>query len=146
MRVKRWITNNIGLKIISLVLAIVTWFYISLELEKIKSEEEQSIINMLNYEVVSKKLPVQLTIVGEARENCKVVMDKVIIEPATIIVIGPDSILSKVNFVRTVPVDISEYTQDVVREVELAPIAEGLNLKHGLVRVRIPIVKEQKEE
>ena len=30
---KKWFTNNPGLKIISLILAIVTWFYISGELK-----------------------------------------------------------------------------------------------------------------
>ncbi|MBN3038921.1 MAG: hypothetical protein JW869_05835 [Candidatus Omnitrophica bacterium] len=29
----KWINNNLGLKIVSLVLAVITWFYISGELK-----------------------------------------------------------------------------------------------------------------
>lgn len=142
MKAKEWITNNFGLKLVSLILAIGTWFYISLELTKLKSEEERAIISMLQYEVISKKLPVQLTIVGEARKDYIVMTDDITIDPETIVVIGPDSILEKVNFARTIPIDISEYTRDVIKEIELAPIAKGITLKHSLVNVHIPIVKK----
>ena len=145
MKAKKWITNNLGLKIMSLVLAIATWFYVSLELAKLKSEEEKAIISMLRYQVISKTLPVQLTIVGEVRENCEVITDDITIDPETIVVIGPDSILNKVNFVRTMPVDISEYTRDIIKDVELAPIAEGITLRHSLVKVHIPIIKTETE-
>lgn len=139
MRLKKWITNNFGLKIATLILAVVTWVYVSLELAKIKSEEEKSIINMLQYEVVSKRLPVQLTLVGQARGDRQVATEGITIEPEAIVVIGPDNILKDVAFVRTVPIDISEYTQDIVKDVDLAPIKEGIALKHTTVRVRIPI-------
>ena len=146
MKAKRWITHNLGLKILALVLAVATWFYISQELTNLKNEEERAIINMLHYEVVSKKLPVQLTIVGEAREEYKVIMEKVTVQPETIIVVGPKNILDEVNYARTVPIDISEYTKDVNKDVALAPIARGIRLKDTFVKAFIPIARELKEE
>ena len=143
MKAKKWITNNFGLKLVSLILAIATWLYISLELAKLKSEEERAIISMLQYEVISKRLPVQLTIVGKARKDYIVMTDDITIDPEAIVVIGPDSILERVNFARTIPIDISEYTRDIIKEIELAPIAKGITLKHSLVNVHIPIVKKE---
>jgi YbbR domain-containing protein len=35
MRIKSWLLNNIGLKILSLILAILLWVYIAGEQEKI---------------------------------------------------------------------------------------------------------------
>lgn len=32
--IKRWFTHNLALKIIALVLAVITWFYINGELTK----------------------------------------------------------------------------------------------------------------
>ena len=51
MRIKKWVVNNGGLKIISLVLAIATWFYVNQELIKLRSEKEKAIIDMLQYDV-----------------------------------------------------------------------------------------------
>ena len=141
MRVKRWITNNIGLKLLSLILAIITWYYVSGELARLKSEEEEAIVSMLHYEVISKKLPVKVTIVGEVRKDCKIEMDGVAVVPESIIVMGPKHILSEVTFARTVPIDITEYTRDVTKQVKLAPIAKGMTIEDVLVNVYIPIVK-----
>lgn len=146
MKAKRWITHNLGLKILALVLAIATWFYISQELTKLKNEEERAIIDMLHYKVISKKLPVQLMIVGEARKEYKVIMENVTVQPETIIVIGPKNILDEVNYARTVPIDISEYTKDINKDIALAPIARGIRLKNTFVKVFIPIAKEPKKE
>ena len=146
MKAKIWITNNLGLKILSMVLAIITWFYINRELTKLKSEEEKAIISMLHYEIISKKLPIQLSIVGEVREGYELVADGIAVDPETIVVIGPEKILNEVSSARTVPIDISEYTKDVIKQIELAPIAKGITLKDSIVKVHIPILKKQEAE
>ena len=129
-----------------MVLAIITWFYINRELTKLKSEEEKAIISMLQYEIISKKLPIQLSIVGEVRDGYELVVDGIAVDPETIVVIGPEKILNEVISARTMPIDISEYTKDVIKQIELAPIAEGITLKDSFVKVRIPILKKQEEE
>jgi YbbR domain-containing protein len=141
MRAKKWITNNLGLKILSLILAIMTWFYVSNELAKIKSEEEEAIFSMLHYEVISKALPIKLTIIGEAREGYKINEGGITLDPENCVVIGPDNILNNVSLARTIPIDVSEYTQDINKQISLAPIAKGISLKGNFVNVYIPIVK-----
>lgn len=145
MRAKRWITNNLGLKILSLVLAIITWLYVTQVLAKLKSEEEKAIFSMLHYDVTSKTLPIQLTIVGEVKEGYEIVTDGVTIAPETCVVIGPDNILNEVSFARTMPIDISEHTKDVSKQIALAPIAPGIALKDKFVKVYVPIVKKDQE-
>jgi len=152
MRVKKWITNNLGLKILSLVLAIGTWFYVNGELTRLKNEEEKTIVNMLRYDVILKKLPIQLTIIGEVKKGYEIVKDNITIEPKMCVVIGPKNILSDVSFARTMPVDVTEYAKDIDEQVALAPIATGIALKDNFVKVYIPIVQKkellspQKEE
>ena len=145
MRAKKWIINNIGLKVLSLILAIATWVYISQELAKLRDEEERAIFSMLHYDVISKTLPIQITIVGEVREGYELVAEDIAVEPETCVVIGPENILSEVAFVRTLPIDVSEYTKDAKRQIALAPIASGLTLKDNFVKVNIPIVKKNGE-
>lgn len=145
MKAKKWITNNLGLKILCLGIAIVTWFYVTLELTKLKSDEEKAIFSMLRYDVISKELPIQPTIVSEVRGGYRIITDGISVSPETCVVIGPAHILNEVNLVRTVPIDISEYTKDVTKEVELAPIARGITLRDTFVTVHIPIVKSKKK-
>lgn len=142
MRVKKWIINNLGLKILSLALAIATWFYVNQEFARRKTEEEKAIIKVLHYEVVTKKIPIQLIIVGKLKSEYEIVSDGIVISPESCVVIGPEIILRDVSAVRTLPIDISEYTKDVNREIALAPIAEGITLKDYFVKVYIPIVKK----
>jgi len=146
LRAKKWITNNFGLKVISLALAVLTWFYTSWELAKRRSDEEMAIIDMLHYELISKKLPIQLTIVGEVRPGYELIMDGITVAPDAVIVIGPENILDEVSSARTVPLDISEYTKEIRKDIPLAPIARGITLKDELVSINIPIVKTEEGE
>ena len=146
MRVKKWITNNIGLKMLALVLAMATWFYTGRELTKLKNEDERAIINMLRYEVVSKRVPIQLNIVGEPKQGYKLIKGDITVEPKSIVVIGPKNILEDVSAARTIPIDISENTKAIKKDISLAPIATGITLRDEFVNIYIPIVKIAEEE
>jgi len=140
VRPKKWIMNNLSLKILTLILAVGTWFYINNELTKIRIEEEKAIFSMLHYDVISKKLPIQVTIVGKTLPGYEIKTEGIKVVPNTCVVIGPENVLKTVDIARTVPVDISEYTQDIRKELMLAPIASGLELKDYSVKVEIPII------
>lgn len=146
MAVSKGILKNFGLKLLSLILAVGTWFYINTELTKIKNEEERAIFSMVHYDVVSKKLPIQITIVGKTQPEFTIVTKGITVTPDSCIVIGPKIILDQVEVARTVPIDITEFTQDVNKDLTLAPIAEGLELKNYFVKVHIPIAKKEESE
>ena len=143
MKTKKWITNNFGLKLLSLFLAIATWFYITSEFNKLKEEEEQTIFSMLQYDVVSKVVPIQLTIIGEVKKGYRIATDMIAVEPDTLMVVGPEKILNDVKFVRTVPLDVSEYDRNININLELAPIARGIAPKGKFTKVHIPIEKKE---
>lgn len=143
MRVNKWITNNLGLKIFSLILAVATWCYVNRELTRLKTEEERTIFSMLQYEVISKKLPIQLTLIGNVKEGYEIIKNSITIDPESCVVIGPENILADINFARTVPIDVSEYTKDIDKQVALAPIARGITLKDNFVKIYIPLVKKK---
>ncbi|MEA3328619.1 MAG: hypothetical protein U9Q08_02670 [Candidatus Omnitrophota bacterium] len=48
MRIKTWLLNNIGLKVLSLVMAILLWLYIAGEQEGI---DLKSVIDFLRYKI-----------------------------------------------------------------------------------------------
>jgi len=146
VKAKKWILNNIGLKVLSLALAVSTWFYINKELEKVRNEEERAIFSMLNYEVAAKRLPIKLTLVGKPPEGYSLDSENLTIAPETCVVMGPEKILQTVEYARTIPIDITEYTKSIKKRLPLGPIAEGISLKEFSVDVYIPIVKEVTQE
>ena len=142
MRLKRVVLNNIGLKLIALFLAVITWVYIVGELNKVAPEERASLERLLPYRMTAKFLPVQINLIGESREGYTVIKDKVIADPHGIMVIGPRSLLGRLGFVKTEPIDISAYTKPLTKDVSLMPLARGLSVKEKFVTVTIPIQKK----
>jgi len=143
MKIKKWITHNFWLKVFSLILAVTTWFYVTWQLEKAKDEEQKVIFNMIHYDVISKVLPVQVTITGKARDGYEVVQGGITVSPSQCVIIGPKNILESVSAAKTSPIDISGNTKDVDKRISLAPIASGIAIKDEFVKIHIPIIKKE---
>lgn len=144
MNIKKLILNNIGLKLISLFLAIITWIYIVGELNKATPEERAALERLLPYRMTAKFLAVQLNLTGESREGYQILTDDITISPRGIMVVGPRSLLDRISFVKTEPIDIGKYTKSFSKNVSLLPLAKGLSLKERLVTITIPIQKINK--
>lgn len=140
------IGNNLGLKAISLALAVATWFYVEWTLAKIKKEKETAITSMLQYEVISKRLPVELTIAGTVAGDYEIIKEGISINPPSIVVVGPKALLEDIDTLKTVPIDISEFTKEVKRAIFLAPMSNGLVLKELSVDVTVPIRKKEQPQ
>ena len=141
MNIKKFILNNIGLKLISLFLAIITWIYIVGELNKATPEERAALARLLPYRMTAKYLAVQLNLTGELREGYQVLTDNITVNPSGIMVVGPRGLLDRISFVKTEPIDISEYTKSFSRDVSLLPLAKGLSIKERFVTVTVPVQK-----
>ena len=141
MRLRQWVLNNIGLKFLAVLLSAITWFYIYAELRKGGIEERRAAFSFLKYKVISKKLPVKVILAGELPDDYMIREDGIKVYPPTVHVIGPEILLKDVDFARTMPVDITEYRKPFERDIELAPIAKGIDLQNEIVRIIIPIVK-----
>lgn len=144
-RIKKWITHNFWLKVISLILAVTTWSYVTWQLKKAKEEEEQAMFSMIHYDFASKVLPVEVTIAGKARNGYEVTLSGITVSPADCLVIGPKNILDDISAAKTAPVDISGCSKDIDRRISLAPIPGGFATKDEFIKVHIPIVKIPEE-
>ena len=139
MSIKKFFLNNIGLKLISLVLAIIAWVYIVGELNKATPEERAALERLLPYRMAAKVLSVQTNVIGTPKAGYKVTTGNITVSPDSIMVVGPRSLLDRVSFIKTEPVDISDHVKPVSRDVSLVPMAKGLSIKEKLVTVHIPI-------
>jgi YbbR domain-containing protein len=143
LNIKRLVTHNFWLKVLSLILAILTWFYVTWQLKKAKSEEEKSIFSMIHYEVILRALPVDVTITGKPKDGYEVNESGITVEPEECVVVGPKNILVDIKTAKTAPIDISGYSKDIDKRVALAPIASGIAIKEEFIKVHIPIIKKE---
>lgn len=140
---KNIITNNLGLKLLALFLAIITWFYIVVELQKGVVEEVGVFQRIFPYRVLSKPIPIKLNLVGEPPKGYVVDYDNIAIVPSKFIMVGPKSFLKKISSAITQPIDISEHTKTVVKDVSITPPAPGIAIKDKFIKVTIPIIKPE---
>lgn len=135
---KKWFANNMGLKILSLFLAIFVWFYVSQFIKHgIVARAPVSILK--TPEIVSKYLLVEPRIKGEPAKGYRVVSEKITVTPYKTLVVGPESLLQDVNKVYTRPVDIEGEKRTVKKKVPIESIEETKIGEVELVDVEIPI-------
>lgn len=135
------ILNNWGLKLLALFLAMVTWYYIVVELQKGAVEEREALQSILPYRVYSKELPIKLNLIGEPPNGYMIDYDNLLLEPSKFVIVGPKSILKKLISVKTRPIDISEHTKTFKKAVSIVMPAKGITIKDKFINVTIPITK-----
>lgn len=137
------ITNNLGLKLLALLLAIVTWIYIVIELQEGTVAEREALQSILPpYRLVSKKIPIKLNISGEPKTGYVVAYDQIAIKPSEFLIVGPKSMLTRLSSVETEPVNISGYSKTVIRDVGIVPPTKGV-IKEKFVTITIPILRQK---
>jgi len=137
---KNLVMNNIGLKLIALLLAIITWFYIVVELQKGAVEEREVLQRILPYRMVSKQVPVKLDLVGEPPKGFAIDKENLAITPSACIIVGPKSLLEKLTTVSTQPVDVSKMTKTLTKDISVISPIKGMRLKDRFVSITIPII------
>jgi YbbR domain-containing protein len=101
-----------------------------------------STITVTLEETSEKSVPVKPDIVGEPRKGFKVMRMKV--SPGNVTVAGGESELKKLKGVRTEPIDISEATKTLKREVKVASPGGNIRPVTESVTVEIVIVKARR--
>lgn len=134
--------KNIGLKFISLVLALAIWFYVVGELNKGSEEERQILRRMLPSEsMAAKKLTIRPIFIGKPREGYELAQTRMVILPEYCIVVGSRDMLGKIRSAYTMPIDLSGVSKTFTKSVPLNPIAPGIYMEETLVQVTVPIEK-----
>lgn len=140
---KKAITENIGLKITALVLALVLWFYVVNELNKGSEEEKQFLNKVLPSEgVVAKKLTIRPVFIGAPKFGYTIDPKKAVIVPEYCIVVGPKELLARMRFAYTMPIDVRGISKVFTKSVPLNPIAPGIFMEETLVQVTVPVERE----
>lgn len=140
MKLKKVLLNNIGLKLLALLLAFVTWFYIG-EATKVASQKTvlQKIFSPAYYS--SKKLYIKPIFVGSVPRGYEFTETDVKVMPEFIVVLGPSNILSEKEFIYTNPIDLSEHTKTRSVDIELKSISPSIKLQEANAQVYLPIKK-----
>ena len=142
-RIKKFFTENIWLKVGSLFLALVLWFYIVNELNKGSEEDRQFLNKVLPSEgVVAKKLTIKALLAGTPKWGYTVDPRKAVIVPEYCIVVGTRQLLSKIRFAYTTQIDVGNVSRPFTKSVPLNPIAPGVYMEETLVQVTVPIEKQ----
>ena len=137
------IFNNLGLKLLALLLAIITWVYVVIELQEGNVAEKEVLQSILPpYRMVSKKISIKLNLVGEPKEGYEVAYDKVVLKPSQFLIVGPKSLLKDISSVDTEPVDLSGHVKTIIRDVSVITPTKGV-IKEKFVTITIPILRER---
>jgi len=140
-KIKNGILNNSGLKILALIIAVVTWFYITGELNRLALEESMGIRGGMPYKIAAKTLPIVVDVRGGVVPGYRLSKDKILVTPQVCNVIGVKRLLDRIDFIKTVPVNVSEYTKTITLRVSLESPAKGIKLVDRYVTAVIPIEK-----
>ena len=143
---KNLLTNNISIKIISLILALLTWSYIGGQLYKksLSTEEEApSILKVSGEKLIVKRLPVYVNIEGEPAVGYRVVLDRIVVTPSHSVVAGPVDVIEGLLNIITKPIDIAGATKTIRKRIELEAISRCKIGYEGEVNVTIPISRSR---
>lgn len=136
-------TKHLLLKFLSLMLALLAWFYIVNELNKGSNEELELLRKMRpNEGMVAKKLVISPIFTGKPSWGNNVRRDQVTVVPEYCIVMGSKNVLGKVKAAYTMPIDLKRASKTFTAQVALSPIAPGVYMEETLVQVTVPIEKD----
>lgn len=134
--------KNLGLKFISLILALTIWFYVVGELNKGSEEERQFLRRVLpSQSLVAKKLTIRPVFIGKPRDGFELAQTRMVILPEYCIVVGSGDMLGKIRSAYTMPIDLNGVYRTFTKSVPLNPIAPGIYMEETLVQVTVPIEK-----
>ena len=141
MSINKIIFNNLWLKILALMLAIATWFYVfdvvntDSHLKKLETDEE--IFSRYTFSV--KEVPVKPVFTGKTPEGYRVIFENLKIDPPTIHVFGPEKVLDDVEELKTERINLGEYTRSVHLQLGIVSEVKFLQFDEKLIDVYIPV-------
>lgn len=138
-RIKEIISHNSGLKMLSLFLAIILWFYIIGELSRLALEEEIGIRGGIHFKIVAKTLPVVVNIEGEVEKGFYINRDKITVTPKVCSVVGPKRVLDTISNIKTIPIDVSDFKETVTVHASLESPTRGVKVIDKFATVVIPV-------
>ncbi len=136
--------KNFWLKIISLVLAIITWYYVAEELSHAPGEERLPFWISYTQTNVVKEVKIVPVIVGYPAKGYAVRPENIKVKPDTTFIMGSKRVVDKIDALRTWQIDVSGQNKTSTLMVPLE-LVKGVRFygSGGIVDVTIPIEKAQ---
>jgi len=126
----------------SLILALMSWLYISDEVRSTSEDEKQFLSRIIPARgLAAKNVSIKTIFVGQPRPGFFVDERNIAISPEYCIVVGSKEILGKLRFAYTAPIDITGANKTFTKSVSLNPIAPGIYMGDTLVQVTVPVEK-----
>jgi len=143
MKLFKFFTNNIFVKLVALFLAGVTWFLVTNEIKKETVMSAKPDVEVLpSYgKMKSKKVFVKPILIGAPPEGYDIDRAAVQTDPESFVIAAPELIFKTLESVDTEPIDISKLKKTIIYEASIAPIAPSVNVQDLTVKVTIPIRK-----
>jgi YbbR domain-containing protein len=146
MKPAKIIFHNFWAKIICLVIAVATWFYVfdivSEDYFGKKQETAQDV--MSRYDFVIKELPVVPVFTGESPSGYVIDREQVKVTPSEISVYLPRELVGDVRQLQTEKVDIGEYTRSTWITRNIRSDLNIPDLEEEEVNIYIPVEKAGK--
>ena len=140
MKINKIVANNIGLKAIALMLALVTWVYVG-EAAKVDGEKTALRRLLAPSDYIAKKLIIKPIFVAGVPVGYEFLSNEVKVIPDSIVVVGPSKVLSNKEFIYTNPIDLTEHTKTKTIEVGLEDISRSIQFDQTEVQVHLPVRK-----
>lgn len=140
MKLRSLFFNNIGLKLLALMLAFITLFYVS-EATKTDSQATmlQKVFSRSSY--ILKELYVKPVFVGNPPDGYEFLEGNVKVAPASVLVIGPARFLSDKEFMFTKPINLGKHTKARMLDVELENVSSSVKSQKTKIQIYLPIEK-----
>jgi len=97
-------------------------------------------------EVIIKKLPIKVDLVGEPAYGYRVDKESIELNPNAVMVEGPKAILEKMDAINTEPVQLVGRIRSFNRKVQVREVSEVKPLGDGLTEIQIPVKAEFAEK
>jgi hypothetical protein len=138
------ILNNFWAKVISLILAVATWFYVFDIVTSVDDPRKKDDAGKFfsSERFIARDIPIRPVLFGKPKSGYRLDMEKVRVEPGTISMLLPESIAYSVKELRTEPVDLGEYTKPASLRSKVFSDSKLLRMDRKLVDIFIPIEKE----
>ena len=136
--------DNLGIKLTALFLALICWFFVFGEINKMLPEKNQEHRVLTSGRLITKQIPVQIVLEGEPSEGFKVERSKILFNPSFCLVVGEKDILENISYIRTLPINISGRSKSFNEVVKLEAFSKEAGQKDMTVEVIIPIEKAVK--
>lgn len=136
--------KNFWLKIMSLILAIIAWYYVTEDLRHMPGEERLPFWVSYTQANVVKEVKIVPVIVGHPAKSYVLHSENITVKPDTTFIMGPKRIVDKIGSLRTWQIDVTgqNRTRSLTAPLELV---KGVRFygSSGIVDVTIPIEKAQ---